>query len=92
MSFDIKLRLRERLLNHEACRRIQHVFGKLDIKRSGQWYSINKFTSWFSLQTSDYDLIIDVRGDSMSLTMPLKKGILIMTLKKGILIKAHAVR
>ena len=69
--------IRECLLNREACRAIQHCVleaepGKLDIKRRRQWYSIYQFTSWFTLQTSDYDLIIDVRDDLMSLMMPLK--------------------
>ena len=38
-----------------------------DKQKTRTWYL-------FTLQTSDYGVIIDVRGDLMSLTMSLKRG------------------
>ena len=52
MSFDIKF---TRQGFKKAC---QAEPGKLDIKTQ-TWYSIYQFTSLFTLQTSDYDIIID---------------------------------
>ena len=57
-------RLRERLLNREACRAIQHAFskplpGELDIKRHKPGILLYQFYHCFTLQTSDYDAIID---------------------------------
>ena len=42
--------------------------GKLDIKRPKLGILFYLFTSWFTLQTSDYDVIIDLCINSMSLT------------------------
>ena len=46
---------------------------------SGPGMLFFQLTSWFTLQTSDYDLIINFRVDSMSFTKSIKKCIIIMT-------------
>ena len=57
--------------------------GKLDIERSTRtWYSIYQFTSWFTLQTGDYDVIIECRVDDVIQKVQ----------RHHDLIKAHAVR
>ena len=48
-------------------------------QKTGTWYSIYQFTSRFTVQTSDYDVIIDFRVDSMSLTTSFKKCNIMMT-------------
>ena len=48
-----------RLTNDSACI-LKAEPGKLDIERHTSWYSIYQFTSWFTPQTSNYDVIIDV--------------------------------
>ena len=53
--------------------------GKLDIKKTGTWYSIYQFTSWFTLQTSDYDVNIYFPVDLTSLMTSYKKCNVIMT-------------
>ena len=52
---------------------------KLDIKRT--WYSIYQLhvTSWFTVKTSDYDVIIDFCIDSVSLATSFKKCNVIIT-------------
>ena len=61
--------------------------GKLDIKKTRTWYSINQFTHWFTRQTSDYDIIIDFCVYSASLATSFQK-----VQCHHDLIKAHAVR
>ena len=46
--------------------------GKLDIKRCEPSIVFYQFTSCFALQTSDYDVIIDIHVDSTSFTTSLK--------------------
>ena len=56
-------KLLECLLNREAeaCRAIQHAFLKPSQVNLISKDAIYAFTSWFTLQTSDYDVIIDFR-------------------------------
>ena len=49
--------------HREACRAIQHAFSKLSLvnvisKDANLIFSIYQFTNWFTLETSDYDVII----------------------------------
>ena len=46
--------------------------GELDIKRRKLWNSIYQFTCWFTHQNCDYDVVMDVRVDSMASTTPFK--------------------
>ena len=32
--------------------------GKLDYQKTQSWYSFPQFTSWFTLQNGDYDVIV----------------------------------
>ena len=50
--------------------------GKLAIKRhKDDNYSIYQFTSWFTLRTGEYDVIIDLRANSKSSTSSKKCNI-----------------
>ena len=78
MSFDIKFTRQCFSLPSDSTCVLEAKPGKRDIKRRepGIFYQV---TSWFTLQTSDYVVIIDVRGDSMSLTTSLNKFKVTMT-------------
>ena len=53
--------------------------GKLDIKRRKPVFYFISFTSCFTVQTSDYDVIIDFCVNSMSSTRSFKKCNVMMT-------------
>ena len=48
-------------------------------QKTQTWYSIYQFTHYFTLQTSDYDVIFDVCVDLASLATSFKKCNVIMT-------------
>ena len=64
---------REALLSNSTCVH-EVVPGKLDIK-----YSIYQSRSWFALETSDYEVIIDICFDSTLSTMSFKKCSVMLT-------------
>ena len=66
------MRSRECLPSDSTCV-LEGEPGKLDISKDAN------VVSWFTLKTSKYDVIIDVRGDFMSLTTSFKKCNVIMT-------------
>ena len=72
-----------RLLNREVCRVIQHAFSKqipvhLITKDANLVFCLSVY-KLFTLQTSDYDVIIEFSVDSMSLTTSFKKGNVMVT-------------
>ena len=56
-------RLREHLLSRETCRAIHHAFSRPGlvnlISKDGNLVLL-KFTKWFTIQTSDYGVIVDL--------------------------------
>ena len=69
-------RLQEHLLNRKPCRAIQHAFSKLSLEN----LITNEANLVISFQvTSDYDVIIDFRVDSTSMTTLIKKCNVMMT-------------
>ena len=56
-------RLRERLLNLEVGRVFQHAISKPNLVNLISKDAKYQFTSWFTLQPSDYGVIFDFRVD-----------------------------
>ena len=70
-----RMLVEERGLPSDSTCTLEAEPGKLEIKRRepGIYNSIYQFTSWSTLQISNYDEIIDFHVDSMSLKMSFKK-------------------